>query len=131
MDLAELREVLTTSGITITPDGGNLRVSPKDRLTDDLRDLIRAHKVELIRQGRLDALRPAFDLVVAAFQAPADEIALAWSIALRDLDAAEATFHADAAMIRAGWRPLEEQAAAFLRREGGAGRCGSMPRENP
>jgi len=62
---------------------------------------------------RLTRLRASFDLVMAAFRAPADEIALAWSIALRDLDAAEAAFHYDAAMIHAGWHPLEEQAAAF------------------
>lgn len=79
---------------------------------------IRAHKSELIQQVRSDALRPAFELVMTAFRTPADEIELAWSIALANLPAAEAAFHSSAAMIRAGWRPLHEQAAAFLARQG-------------
>lgn len=60
-----------------------------------------------IRCERQARLRQSFDLVMVAFRAPSDEIDLAWSIALDDLPAAEACFHADAAMIRAGWAPLE------------------------
>lgn len=63
-----------------------------------------------------DALREAFDLVMAAFHTRAEEIEQCWAIALADLASAEATFHATAAMIRAGWTPMQEQASAFLHR---------------
>ena len=79
---------------------------------------IREHKAELIREDRIERLRPDFDLVMSAFRAPDDELALAWSCALNDLDAAEVSFAASAAMIRAGWKPLEQPAAAFLLRAG-------------
>jgi hypothetical protein len=77
---------------------------------------IREHKAALIREDRIERLRPYFVAVLSAFHADTSETALAWSLALKDLDAAELSFVASAAMIRAGWKPLEEQAAAFLQR---------------
>ena len=62
---------------------------------------------------RLAALRESFCVVTAAFMCSAAELEEAWAVALRDLPAAESSFHADAAMIRAGWRPLVEAASSF------------------
>jgi len=40
--------VLQTAGLTVTADGDRLRVQPRNRLTDYLRDYIRQHKLQLI-----------------------------------------------------------------------------------
>jgi hypothetical protein len=65
-----------------------------------------------------DALWESFSLVLSTFWTPADEVELAWKTALADIDAAEVTFHATAALIRAGWKPLQEQARTFQARIG-------------
>jgi hypothetical protein len=66
--------------------------------------------------ARAARLRRDFELVMSAFRAPADQAQAAWSCALMDPLAAERSFAASAAMLRAGWKPLEEQASAFLGR---------------
>jgi len=48
--LAELRH----AGLTVLLDGDRLFVSPRDRLTEDLRQRIRAEKGELLAAVRLD-----------------------------------------------------------------------------
>lgn len=57
-----------------------------------------------------------FNLVHATFRTAPAEIEEAKAIARADMDTAQAGYHATAAMIRAGWRPLEEHATAFLAR---------------
>lgn len=115
--------------LSLSPAGALKAMGPATAVNRWL-PAIRAHKPELL--DRLTRLRASFDVVMAAFRTPAEEIDLAWSLALATLDAAEAVFHSNAAMIRAGWRPLDEQAAAFGQRETGSPlRRGFKPQENP
>lgn len=58
----------------------------------------------------------AFDLVMEAFMVSAEEREIVKATARACMVAAEDAFYADAAMLRAGWKPLEEQAAAFIKR---------------
>ena len=48
MTVAALLKEIRPAGLTLTPAPGGLRVSPKGRLTDELRQKIRAHKAELL-----------------------------------------------------------------------------------
>jgi len=48
MGAPDLLEQLRSEGFRLTAAGDRLRVAPRDRLTDPLRDLIRAHKAELM-----------------------------------------------------------------------------------
>ncbi|MES2101673.1 MAG: hypothetical protein V4569_17745 [Pseudomonadota bacterium] len=45
----DLLQSLRTRGLSIRIDGQNLIVNPRDLLTDELRDAIRADKAELLR----------------------------------------------------------------------------------
>jgi hypothetical protein len=56
--------------------------------------------------GRQQSLREAFDIVMNAFMCTPDEADEAWALALANPSMAERAFHGDAAMIRAGWRPV-------------------------
>ncbi len=67
-----------------------------------------------VEADRLARLRESFDVVTGAFRCPPGEVELAWSVALQDIEAAESAFHADAALIRAGWNPLREHVATFM-----------------
>lgn len=59
-----------------------------------------------------------FDLVMEAFKVLLQEIEEAKAIARANMVAAEDAYYADAAMIRAGWIPTQEQVAEFLKRTG-------------
>jgi len=49
---------LRAKGFSLSLDGGKLLVAPSEQLTDELRDLIRAHKLELVDElSRLEARR--------------------------------------------------------------------------
>ena len=48
MTAAALLEEIRAAGLTLDPAPDGLRVTPKGRLTDDLRQKIRAHKAELL-----------------------------------------------------------------------------------
>jgi len=48
MIAATLLEEIRAAGLTLDPAPDGLRVSPKGRLTDELRQKIRAHKTELL-----------------------------------------------------------------------------------
>ncbi len=48
MIAATLLEEIRAAGLTLDPAPDGLRVSPKGRLTDELRQKIRAHKAELL-----------------------------------------------------------------------------------
>lgn len=58
----------------------------------------------------------AFNQVHAAFKTSPAEIEEAKAIARADMPAAAASYLASAAMLRAGWKPLQEQASGFLAR---------------
>lgn len=58
----------------------------------------------------------AFALVHAAFRTPPAEIEEAKAAARARMVAAEDAYYEGAAMIRAGWNPLVEQASAFRAR---------------
>jgi hypothetical protein len=58
----------------------------------------------------------AFNLVHATFASPPADIEVAKALARVDMESAERAYFSTAAMIRAGWKPLEEQAAAFIAR---------------
>lgn len=58
----------------------------------------------------------AFSLVHAAFRTSPAEIEEAKALARADMPAAEVSYFSSAAMLRAGWKPLEEHAEAFLAR---------------
>ena len=60
----------------------------------------------------------AFNLVHATFGSTPEEIEEAKAVARSNLVAAESGYYATAAMIRAGWKPREEQASAFIARTG-------------
>lgn len=48
MDAVHVLEVCQQRGISLTPRDGKLVAAPSDRLTDDLRQAIRAHKPEIL-----------------------------------------------------------------------------------
>jgi citrate lyase beta subunit len=58
----------------------------------------------------------AFELVHQAFRSSPAEIEEAKAIARADMDAAQRSYFATAAMIRAGWKPLEEHASTWIAR---------------
>jgi hypothetical protein len=64
------------------------------------------------------AFAEAFAAVHAAFRTPPAEIDEAKVIARANMVAAEDAYYSAADMIRAGWDPLAEQAAAFIARTG-------------
>jgi hypothetical protein len=55
-----------------------------------------------------------FTLVHEAFHSTQQEIDDAKAIARADLEAAARTYHTSAVMIRAGWKPLEQQLVDFV-----------------
>jgi hypothetical protein len=64
MGAPDILGLLTARGLTLRPlPGGNLEVSPRSALTDELRSLIREHKAEL-----LDALEGGAGLIAFARQ---------------------------------------------------------------
>lgn len=48
MGATDLLQHLNTAGLSLQADGDRLTVTPRERLTDPLRDAIKAHKAELI-----------------------------------------------------------------------------------
>lgn len=60
--------------------------------------------------------KEAFDLVVARAGFTPKEIEEAKEIVRRDFPAAEASYLASAALIRAGWNPSAEHVSVFLSR---------------
>ena len=78
--MATLLDQIRAAGLTLEPvPGGNLRVTPKDRLTDVLRRKIVAHKTELLAAltppGATVASPPAAQTAEAqAWQAAQDAI---------------------------------------------------------
>ena len=67
MDALTVYRRLHDAGVSISADGGKLLAGPATRLTDDLRDLIRAHKPALV--GLLtDAHETTASLLVAAMR---------------------------------------------------------------
>lgn len=62
------------------------------------------------------AFAEAFALVHAAFRTSPAEIEEAKALVRADFAAAESGYLATAAMIRAGWKPLEEQVSSFIAR---------------
>lgn len=48
MGAADVLQVLRARGLTLTAEGENVRVGPKTALTDELRDLIKKHKADLL-----------------------------------------------------------------------------------
>ena len=57
-------QVILDAGLVLNTDNDRLFVGPASRLTDDLRDLIRAHKVELLAAVR-EAERVTADLIAS------------------------------------------------------------------
>jgi TubC N-terminal docking domain len=49
MDVAGILTTLRATGLTLTVEGGHIRITPKSALTDDMRELIREHKPKIIR----------------------------------------------------------------------------------
>ena len=91
----EVRRTLKAAGLTVSlmPDSG-LMVSPVRLLTDDLRDLIRAHKPALVdllkRQAAVDQVEAELEMVEERFAIMAHEAGLA-----PDLAAVMAKRHCD------------------------------------
>jgi hypothetical protein len=46
---AEILDIAKAAGVRLRVDGDKLAASPRERLTDDLRELIRGHRAELLR----------------------------------------------------------------------------------
>jgi hypothetical protein len=65
--------------------------------------------------------REAFYVVHDAFKTPAHEVEECKALVAADPVGAATAYFATAALIRAGWRPLEEQASSFRRRIGTLG----------
>jgi hypothetical protein len=57
-----------------------------------------------------------FFTVMEAFRTSPEEVGECKRLVAADYESAEATIHATACLIRAGWKPLREQAATFIRR---------------
>lgn len=124
-------DTIRAAGLTLQAQGNLIRACPKGALTPELRTLIRAHRNVLLEHlvvntkvntGQVDdslaKLRESFDLVTTAFKCSPSEIHGAWALAIRNPVTAMSAFHADAALIRAGWRPDLEHVATFRRRTG-------------
>jgi hypothetical protein len=54
-------ETLQRRGLTIDAKDGNLIVSPRDRITDEIRAYIRQHKAAILEELRREALAESFE----------------------------------------------------------------------
>lgn len=58
MGAPDLLQHLRGAGLTITADGDRLTVTPRERLTDDMRESIRANKAALLQELAVPSPRP-------------------------------------------------------------------------
>jgi len=122
---------LRTAGLTVSEDGGQLLVTPRSRLSDDMRAMIKANRDALLAELRLPDALPLplpwsgheialFGARVTLFinrgQSPADAEALAERCCDRDRDCSGLRFCLECSELGGGhcgsWR-----AAGYLRRE--------------
>lgn len=73
---------------------------------------------EIVQLRVSRAFAAAFARVHAAFGTSPEEIEEAKAIVRAHPVQAEDSYYTSAAMLEAGWKPLKEQAAAFLKRTG-------------
>lgn len=100
---------LSSLGIRLDQEGPNLRATPRDALTDELRDLIKRHKSQLIdalaterRRERVLAMladNPMLRLAVVA-DPDSNPAAVLVAVAIRDVGSCEVS------IPRANWEPL-------------------------
>lgn len=115
MNLAETWEAIKRADVELAAgqDGRSLLIKGASALTPELLAAIESHGWQILGNltvgssvERVLDLREAFDFVAATVGASAEAQAVVWSLAIDDLGSAEAVFITDAALIKAGWKPL-------------------------
>lgn len=113
MGAADLLQHLSAAGLSLQADGDRLTVTPRERLTDPLRDAIKAHKAELIAALAAPASPPqALAPTVDRYEDPDGEPWEGQEFAPEDLEAARLVsqgLHGADAERLAAWMVLRDQ----------------------
>jgi hypothetical protein len=78
MAAPDILNKLESMGLRLEKRGGSIWVEPRDRITDSVRELIRAHKAELLKALAYtcpEGLRPRFERACRDLPLSADELA--------------------------------------------------------